>query len=267
MHKLVKSGVQYSNRVVVFLDILGFREFVAKSNTNSSLASSLHEAITNHTGDVLKYIIEIAGEEHRPIITNFSDCIVMSSIADRFGFATILYAAAEVCIRLQYAGLLCRGGIDVGKFYHDDKAAFGPALVKAYHLENDVAKFPQVVLSKEANKLLDKSCSTKRYRGWFEEYIEKDESTSLMRLNPHALFDEANVNERNLLGFTAEEFCRKAKSDIILGLMENSDNPRIIEKYDWAAKQLNKFIRSSAPKVKEITNKDIFTNFSPTLSA
>ena len=34
----------------------------------------------------------------------------------------------------------------VGKLHHDANRIFGPALIEAYHLEKDVAKYPRIIL-------------------------------------------------------------------------------------------------------------------------
>ncbi len=42
-------------------------------------------------------------------------------------------------------GVLVGGGVSFGPLYHDASVVFGPALVEAYHLESDCAKFPRVI--------------------------------------------------------------------------------------------------------------------------
>lgn len=256
------SAINYENRVVAFIDILGFREFVTRSKHDDTLAATLHGAITNYTGEVLDYIIESADDIHWPIISSFSDCIVISSTADDKGLATVFLAASEIVVRLQYAGLLCRGGLDVGKFYHDEKAAFGPALVKAYELESKHARYPQVVLSAEAVDLLDNVCAVNACKEYFSNVVVRDGATKLMRLDPYAIFEEENVINKQLLGFSVSEFCATAKGNIVAGLREGFDNPGIIDKYEWAAEQIGRLIKRLAPEVGEITPKDIFQNFS-----
>jgi hypothetical protein len=49
---------------------------------------------------------------------------------------------------LNYSTLL-RGAIVKGALYHDDGVVFGPALVRAYELESQVALYPRIVITRE----------------------------------------------------------------------------------------------------------------------
>src|SRR5712672_2824370 len=51
--------------------------------------------------------------------------------------------------RLLSSGLLTRGAVAKGKLHHDNPVMFGPAFLEAYHIETTIAKYPQVVLSRE----------------------------------------------------------------------------------------------------------------------
>lgn len=42
---------------------------------------------------------------------------------------------------------LCRGGVVVGSAYHHHRVVFGPAVIHAYELEQDVAKYPRIVVT------------------------------------------------------------------------------------------------------------------------
>ena len=41
---------------------------------------------------------------------------------------------------------LVRGGVTIDDFYVDDTVVWGPALVRAYEMENDEARFPRILL-------------------------------------------------------------------------------------------------------------------------
>ncbi len=53
---------------------------------------------------------------------------------------------------LQEFGILCRGGVALGKCFHNDNVLFGPALVEAYLLEQ-TASSPRIALSADVAKL------------------------------------------------------------------------------------------------------------------
>jgi len=103
-----------------------------------------------------------------PETTTFSDCVVVSypafddreQIFEALGtFDTfksvwtgvvlkdsirILHAVAERALRI---GLLIRGGLALGQFYHRDGVVFGEALVEAYALESKIANTPRILVS------------------------------------------------------------------------------------------------------------------------
>lgn len=51
-------------------------------------------------------------------------------------------------------GWLVRGGITIGDFYIDDTIVWGPALVRAYELEDKIAIYPRVILDAPVVEML-----------------------------------------------------------------------------------------------------------------
>lgn len=52
---------------------------------------------------------------------------------------------------------LVRGGITIDDFYIDDTVVWGPALVRAYEMENDEARFPRILLDVPIVNLFENS--------------------------------------------------------------------------------------------------------------
>jgi hypothetical protein len=48
-------------------------------------------------------------------------------------------------------GILVRGGIAKGQLHHTAKVVFGPALIEAYRLESQIAKFPRILLDRDTH--------------------------------------------------------------------------------------------------------------------
>ena len=61
----------------------------------------------------------------------------------------LLNAIANLTLDLMQEGLLIRGAIAKGKLYHKKGVMFGPAFIEAHRIEQTVAKYPRVVLSKQ----------------------------------------------------------------------------------------------------------------------
>jgi hypothetical protein len=77
---------------------------------------------------------------------SISDAVALSAAPNAAGFDAICTAAEELSRRLLRSGYFARGGITKGRLYHDHNMVFGPALVEAYRLEREVAKFPRILV-------------------------------------------------------------------------------------------------------------------------
>jgi len=139
----------YKERYVTFADILGFADIVKKSAKDSTpkrqdaLVNALIEAGSYHPG--LNATDDIQFQ-------TFSDSIVMSSASTMSGLLHILTSMADLSIRLLRLGLLIRGAIAKGSLHHDGFIMFGPAFLEAYCIERELARYPRIVLSREAHQ-------------------------------------------------------------------------------------------------------------------
>lgn len=180
----------YQLRITAFIDILGFRNIVEKTKTDIEfrnkifdvLNSITSEQITNETfGQVNKEIIndpkELAEaiELHNMLsqrlkqesslqVTHFSDSIVLS-----IGLENDMYVMSmlEYVSRLIYRlwrdfRILIRGAVVVDELVHiENGALFGPALVKAYDFESNLAIYPRIVLDELCHNIIRNSPSYK----------------------------------------------------------------------------------------------------------
>ena len=133
----------YSDRYVAFVDILGFSAIVRKIE---------HDA-TSHRINALADALRAIGSHHPSLnggddfqFQTFSDSIVISSATTPTGLLHIFHSISELFIDLLKPGLLIRGAVAKGKLYHDQFVMFGPALLDAYSIETNIAKYPRVVL-------------------------------------------------------------------------------------------------------------------------
>lgn len=137
----------YEERVVAFLDILGFEEHIKRSINDSNHLSKIFFAV-----HWLKEQQNVNGNDHIKelgrSITYFSDSLVVSYSTKNM--QQILPDIMRIQLSLASFGLLLRGGIDIGMLYHhQDSIVFGPAMISAYKLESAVAKYPRIVISEQ----------------------------------------------------------------------------------------------------------------------
>ncbi len=150
----------YTEHLVAFLDVLGFRALV-KGNKKEKI-----DEYFLVTKVVEKYLRNIQIKSNIKFIT-FSDSIVMGLDVDGIPKGDRADRLRQFCIAVSILqcdlakhGIWIRGGISFGdlSFEKEKNVIFGPALIDAYDLEAKVAKVPRVLVSQIFLKYLD--CET-----------------------------------------------------------------------------------------------------------
>lgn len=189
----------YENRITIFLDILGFRNIVEKTESNSDFAERIFCVLDSMKSKTLgqemfgeAINVEVSEEERKKVqnfmgeiskhlmskstiqITHFSDSIVLSvSISDSDANGMSLF---EYLARLQYRlwrdfNILIRGGGVVDRLKHGEGGAlFGPAMVKAYDLESNLAIFPRIILDNKCKQIIFNSPSYSGMASMFKPF-------------------------------------------------------------------------------------------------
>ncbi len=175
-----KSVSQYEERLVCFIDLLGFKSAIDESGSNVRLLSALHEALSQLEGsrlvNLLHEIVPVltskgeftsAGEagmtalvqKQWPIaVTQFSDSFVLSCSANNPGACLMLLRAIDTLQKVFFwqLGMLMRGGVSKGALIHiQGGPLFGPAMNEAYVLESQSAIYPRVLIDASAAELLN----------------------------------------------------------------------------------------------------------------
>jgi hypothetical protein len=126
---------------------LGWRSKIAGATTDPIKIGDLRRALILHTR-------VMSARDRGPILTStFSDNVVISAPASASLVKNLVGAVAAIQMTSLNLGFLIRGGVTIGELYHDREAVFGPALNRAYELENCVADYPRVVLDPEVATL------------------------------------------------------------------------------------------------------------------
>jgi hypothetical protein len=154
--------IRYQNRVVGFVDILGFKNLIRSPEKlqdvyDSFLMISGMRLSVWSLEDALRY----PNEDHFPNIPKgsaelslFSDNFLMSVSEDN-SEAILALMISVSCLQnmlLSSKGILCRGAIHAGELMHGESPhkgniVFGPAVTEAYQIEQAVTSYPRVVLS------------------------------------------------------------------------------------------------------------------------
>lgn len=234
----------YCKAIVTFLDILGFRQIVAKSDSKT-------------INEILNVVEKIAtpdkdeGLLYNPGTISFSDSIVRVRKVDtgenaKFPIGLVFHELLDIVhaqSQLIDFGILIRGGIAFGDIYMKENRIFGPALVRAYDLESNYAKYPRLVLDPallkeyKTNKLLKKLGHSYEMDS---EYVK-----NLIRRGDDGLFyvDYARAVEGELDELEMyQTFLKRHREVIIQAASKYEDISKDLEKYLWLATYHNSVI-------------------------
>ena len=146
----------YEDRLVAFLDLLGFSKMVENRRDEDIefVINLIPDMLRTHRANILRDDLQI---------TSISDSIILSVKANPDDNLKDLFNICVIIGRLQHElalnGYYMRGGISVGKLIHDSKRNLivGPAYIKAYKLEVEKCIVPRVVIGEDVCDFYDKN--------------------------------------------------------------------------------------------------------------
>ena len=146
----------YEDRILAFVDVLGFSNAIKKTIQDDGTENyNETQKIDNILNDVhwqLNYKDLLVSNElpiGSKVTSQFSDSIIISYLkTEEIGIYRILLDIYLLCVTALQNNFLLRGAIVCGKLYHKKNRIFGPALVKAVKMEENIAKCPRIILEK-----------------------------------------------------------------------------------------------------------------------
>lgn len=242
----------YEQRIVAFIDILGFKSLLndtLDSNGNDKeVAIDEIVAVYNEIRSIWDLDnptpgLDLPTSESKNI-SIFSDCIVISFLMEKpSGVFFTLLEIKWLIMRLVSKGVLCRGAISIGKFIHTDHYLFGPALVEAYTLESKAAMYPRVILDHSVIEAGAKNRSNDHDFTEEQEYVRsllEQDSDGMFYIDyffkAHRELDDPVYDFPHYISSLAE-IIRK-------GLMGSSHHSKadIRVKYSWMRERYNKMV-------------------------
>lgn len=139
MHKPV-----YEERLVAYVDILGFSELVESLGEKPEFHSRVLYALT---------YIKFIGESSRTSntapnsleVSVFSDSIAIT--AEPQDTFAVLWACGWIQAHLLCSGILTRGGIAIGPTFHKEGILYGAGFLAAYRIETKAAVYPRIIVA------------------------------------------------------------------------------------------------------------------------
>jgi hypothetical protein len=238
----------YSDRIVVFIDILGFGGMVDESiqkdgTTNKKNLSTINEAI-----DILHATWDppFEGFDIKKEITLFSDSAIISfSTKTRSEVFYTLLKLLHLILDLLRIGVLIRGGIAIGKCIHNKDKVFGPGVNQAVKMEKE-ANYPRIIVDP---KIIDVA---KKYHAShhsatdeiesIEKLLKKDDDGLLYLNYFRSAFSEFD-DEYSLLEYIFHMYKLINSKQAYY-----KNNERILNKYIWMQKKYNEMVEPMISK-------------------
>lgn len=252
--------MKYERRLIAFIDILGFKDIVKQSETDTSKIELIYPVLEylkdwekTEKWD-LKFVEIEESAQYKGVnnfdlrgktnTTTFSDSIVVSvKVDDNVNemASTLIVNLAYIGTVLLEKGILFRGGLTIGNIIHiDNGTVFGQGLIDAFMLETRSAKYPRIVLSDMLLSELNYPLETKRNRYPYHQYLGRydDGCVGFHQLIYYQVIESWTEMTPELL----TESLSKVRKVIISGLDSSFEKPEVFEKFKWLKEQYNKLI-------------------------
>jgi hypothetical protein len=171
----------YDKRIVVFIDILGFKNAIEKTNSSIEEYDRILKTLTDLKDFFLKpkdqYDIDsekyLDGDTQ---IIQVTDSLVISRLyTEKGGVYNMLLDCAFAIHILIDNGFLCRGAIKIGNLHHHGTTIFGKAFIDAYESEAK-EQFPIVKFDRELFEIINEfpGQANKGNESWEQEFVKKN---------------------------------------------------------------------------------------------
>lgn len=228
--------VEFRPTLTTFFDVLGFRDLVSRKEPAfiESVLRKLRKESKPESD--LAEMLEISTIAFSDSIVRSTHLLSESNLQFPSGllFHEVWNLAWIQGLLVYEDGIFLRGALTGEMLYLDDGIVFGPALINAYDIESKVACYPRIIVDDVVLKLLY-------------------ENPKLLGATHHDIDDEISyLNSVTRIDFDGQRFVDYLSLDVggpdpfgdlieqhrklvIQNAVEQRDNPRVLEKYHWAA--------------------------------
>jgi len=264
--------IAMENRIVAFMDVLGFSQMILdyENDKNASILEDFKIAFQTSL-DLLEtklgYTINLVKWKEKLEYRTFSDCICVSIVSDIEGiyfnnnlnlFLSFICMFQSLMLQLK-RGYLIRGGVSIGSFYADQSMIFSKALIEAYQLESKEAIVPRILISEKIMERVNNETTQITYDTRYSLITNFEDRLSFVNFLNFELFDAVEADkeaERIVKNFgpeghfinSFEEDSKQRKQELIGNIipkvqnqLQNSNNRQeVINKYQWLIRFLNR---------------------------
>lgn len=241
---VVSEKKDYERRVVLFLDLLGFKEIIDKRDASDIYdALSIVKGIKDLDEDQKKY-----GVKTTRLATHFSDSLVVSfDITDPSQVFCTLHDIQTMLYELAEKKYICRGGVVVGDICHNEKYVFGPAFLEAHKLESSVAKYPCIIIDKSvfavaAENHIDIHSSASELEYICDGLVTRDDDDKyyidyIEKIDEFFIEQDGKLNKKRYLEYAGK--LKEMSDDMISKPYTKNKGEWLNAKYEKLLKKLN----------------------------
>lgn len=237
------NEIKVTPHIIMFMDILGYSETIGNGEIKKDNQDNKDE---DYYLEEVHYMMSFLSEfimKRNEIIDNnvgrqlhlsrfksliFSDNILFfasyESETDKSNlYMNLLYGLSAFLVQYHKQDFFFRGSITAGSLYYDENLhfVFGSGLVRACELENNVAKYPRIIIDNNLKPVEWLVGLAKDNDIWYLDYWELAYQLCQSEKN------KADISEEFKLWLKGEQEVIQDK------LRKHKGNERVFEKYKW----------------------------------
>lgn len=237
--------MKVKNHIVLFLDILGYSNLLSEcknSQEENSYLSKVHSIMSTLSRYIEKRHTTIDQNTDNLHLSRFKSLLFSDNILffapynneiDMGNlYMNLLYGLSEFLVQYTKEDIFFRGGITKGNMYYDEKLhfVFGSGLVKAHCLENEIAKYPRIVIDNDLNPSpILVGIDQDEEAVWYLDYLSLG----------YCLICKEGKAQQNYEHFISCLY--EQKNAITRAYYKYKNNGKVFLKYQWLVKYHNNF--------------------------
>ena len=214
--------IPLNERIVAFIDILGFESLVRDLEKDERLHRRLQYALQDIKRVKISSLTENTAQKDLEVSV-FSDCVAIS--AERDNYHGVIWTAIHLQSSLLVLGILTRGGISKGGLVHEDDILYGEGMIKAYKLESKAAIYPRILIDLEIIELTNE---------YYRSVFFRQDMDGLWYLNPFSIgLVPGGADELAADGWDPHEAGLKELKRYVDKSVSSLTKPDQIAKWNW----------------------------------
>jgi hypothetical protein len=227
----------YQERYCAYVDILGFTELVGDIHAGKVKFAAVRDLLQQIHAPRESEAIGRGEIDFQA--QSISDAIALSTRLTIPGLGVLFDTLEQLSLGAIHEGYFTRGALCRGRLYHNPNMVFGEALIKAYRLESEVARYPRIMLTKD---VVNDAMSSNLKHYFIEQIKQADDGPYFLNIFRYLTIQLAIIKARKEDTPESDKILLRFKTlrEMIQRRFDESvDNPKHFEKVQWFANYWN----------------------------